>query len=89
VSCRRAVVSGRVQGVGFRYFAERAARKAGVAGWVRNLPDGRVETVAEGSNGAVEAYLAEIRKGPFGSRVSDVTVEDTPPANFASFEITH
>lgn len=89
MSCRRAVVSGRVQGVGFRYFAERAARKAGVAGWVRNLPDGRVETVAEGSNGAVEAYLAEIRKGPFGSRVSDVTVEDTPPGNFASFEITH
>jgi len=89
VSCRRAVVSGRVQGVGFRYFAERAARKAGVAGWVRNLPDGRVETVAEGSNGAVEAYLAEIRKGPFGSRVSDVTVEDTQPGNFASFEITH
>ena len=89
MSCRRAVVSGRVQGVGFRYFAERAARKAGVAGWVRNLPDGRVETVAEGSNGAVEAYLAEIRKGPFGSRVSDVAVEDTPPGNFASFEITH
>jgi len=74
--------------VGFRYFAERAARKAGVAGWVRNLPDGRVETVVEGSDGAVEAYLAEIRKGPFGSRVSGVTVEDTPPRNFASFEIT-
>ena len=89
MSCRRAVVSGRVQGVGFRYFAERAARKAGVAGWVRNLPDGRVETVVEGSDGAVEAYLAEIRKGPFGSRVSGVTVEDAPPENFASFEITH
>src|SRR6476659_8117412 len=87
VSCRRAVVSGRVQGVGFRYFAERAAKKAGVAGWVRNLPDGRVETVVEGSDGAVEAYLAEIRKGPFGSRVSAVTVEGTPSANFASFDI--
>jgi acylphosphatase len=78
-----------VQGVGFRYFAERAARKAGVAGWVRNLPDGRVETVVEGSEGAVDAYLAEIRKGPLGSRVSDVTVEETPPGNFPSFEITH
>lgn len=89
MTCRRAVVSGRVQGVGFRYFAERAARKAGVAGWVRNLPDGRVETVVEGSDAAVDAYLAEIRKGPFGSRVSDVTVEDAPPENFPSFEITH
>ena len=89
MSCRRAVVSGRVQGVGFRYFAERAAKKSGVAGWVRNLPDGRVETVVEGIDEAVEAYLAEIRKGPFGSRVSDVAVEDRPAENFRSFEITH
>ena len=89
MSCRRAVVSGRVQGVGFRFFAERAAKKSGVVGWVRNLPDGRVETVVEGSDEAVEAYLAEIRKGPFGSRVTDVAVEERSPENFASFEITH
>jgi acylphosphatase len=82
------VVSGRVQGVGFRYFAERAAKKAGVCGWVRNLPDGRVETVVEGSDDAVERYLTEIRKGPMGSRVTDVAVEDRQPGNFASFEIT-
>ena len=88
MSARRAVVSGRVQGVGFRYFAERAARKAGVCGWVRNLPDGRVETVVEGSDDAVERYLTEIRKGPMGSRVTDVAVEDRQPDNFASFEIT-
>jgi acylphosphatase len=88
VSARRAVVSGRVQGVGFRFFAERAARKAGVSGWVRNLPDGRVETVVEGSEDAVERYLAEIRRGPLGSRVTDVAVEDRPPENFESFEIT-
>ena len=59
MSCRRAVVSGRVQGVGFRFFAERAAKKAGVVGWVRNLPDGRVETVVEGSDDAVEDRLPE------------------------------
>jgi acylphosphatase len=88
VSARRAVVSGRVQGVGFRFFAERAAKKAGVVGWVRNLPDGRVETVAEGSDDAVERYLGELRKGPFGSRVTDVAVEDRQPGNFESFEIT-
>ena len=88
MSARRAVVSGRVQGVGFRFFAERAANKEGVFGWVRNLPDGRVETVVEGSDDAVERYLAEIRKGPLGARVTDVAVEDRPPGKFESFEIT-
>ncbi len=82
------MVSGRVQGVGFRFFAEQAAKKAGVAGWVRNLPDGRVETVVEGSDDAVERYLAELRKGPFGSRVTDVAVEERQPGNLESFEIT-
>jgi acylphosphatase len=77
-----------VQGVGFRFFAERAAKKAGVAGWVRNLPDGRVESVVEGSDDAVDRYLAELRKGPLGSRVTDVAVEERPPGNFESFEIT-
>jgi acylphosphatase len=88
VSTRRAVVSGRVQGVGFRFFAARAAMKAGVVGWVRNLPDGRVETIVEGSDDAVERYLGELRKGPLGSRVTDVAVEDRQPGNFESFEIT-
>ena len=77
-----------MQGVGFRFFAERAAKKAGVAGWVRNLPDGRVETVVEGSDDAIERYLAELRKGPLGSRVTDVAVEERQPRNFESFEIT-
>ena len=60
---RRAVVSGRVQGVGFRFFAERAAREAGVAGWVRNRSDGTVETVVEGPESAVGLYLQRLRKG--------------------------
>ena len=55
---RRAIVSGRVQGVGFRFFAERAARRAGVRGWVRNLEDGRVETVVEGK---ARCMIAESR----------------------------
>jgi acylphosphatase len=88
MSARRVVVSGQVQGVGFRFFAERVARKAGVFGWVRNLPDGRVETVVEGSDDAVERYIAEIRKGPLGARVTDVAVEDRQPGKFESFEIT-
>ena len=88
MTARRAVVSGRMQGVGYRFFAERAAKKAGVTGWVRNLSDGRVESVVEGSDDGVDRYLAELRKGPHGSRVTDVAVEERPPGNFESFEIT-
>ena len=69
---RRALVSGRVQGVGFRFFARRAAESAGVAGWARNLPDGRVETVVEGEDSAVERYLEKVRRGPMGGRVDGV-----------------
>ncbi|HEX9690147.1 MAG TPA: acylphosphatase [Thermoanaerobaculia bacterium] len=85
---RRALISGRVQGVGFRFFAERAAREAGVRGWVRNLPDGRVETVAEGEESAVARYLEKIRRGPFGGSVADFEVEEREPEGLERFEIT-
>lgn len=85
---RRALVSGRVQGVGFRFFAERAARAAGVKGWVRNLADGRVETVAEGEENAVTGYLERIGRGPFGGSVAGLQVEERAPEGFERFEIT-
>ena len=85
---RRAFLSGRVQGVGFRFFAERAARAAGVKGWVRNLPDGRVETVAEGDEDAVASYLERIGRGPFVGSVSGVDVEEREPEGLKRFEIT-
>ena len=85
---RRAIVSGRVQGVGFRFFAERTARRTGVHGWVRNLPDGSVETVVEGEEPAVMRYLDEIRKGPLGGRVTDIRVEERDPERLESFHIT-
>ena len=85
---RRALVSGRFQGVGFRFFAERAARSAGVKGWVRNLPDGRVETVAEGEEDAVTRYLEKIGRGPFGGSVAGLQVEERDPEGFQHFEIT-
>jgi acylphosphatase len=88
VISRRALVSGRVQGVGFRFFAERAARAAGVKGWVRNLPDGRVETVAEGDEEAVARYLERIGRGPFVGSVSGIDVEEREPDGFERFEIT-
>jgi acylphosphatase len=88
VTARRAVVKGRVQGVGFRWFAERAARELGVHGWVRNLADGSVETVAEGDDAAVAAYLARLERGPHGSRVDGVVVEDAAESGFKRFDIT-
>jgi acylphosphatase len=88
VTARRAVVQGRVQGVGFRYFAARAAQELGVAGWVRNLPDGTVETLAEGDAAAVDRYLERMRKGPVASRVDQVAIEERPEEGLSSFEIT-
>ena len=88
VVARRAVVTGRVQGVGFRFFAERAAREAGVAGWVRNREDGSVETFAEGEEPAVRAYLERLRVGPRVSRVQAVLEEEAGPAGHTTFEIT-
>lgn len=84
----RAVIKGRVQGVGFRFFAERAARELGLRGWVRNLPDGSVETVAEGDGEAVALYLARLREGPGASRVEAIVVEELETRGYASFEIT-
>ena len=73
------MISGRVQGVGFRYFAEAAARREGVHGWVRNLPDGRVEAEAEGDAEGVERFEIALRHGPAGARVAAVDVDHTVP----------
>jgi acylphosphatase len=88
VIARRALISGRVQGVGFRFFARRAAESEGVTGWARNLPDGRVETLVEGEAGAVDRYLAKMRRGPVGGRVDAVEVEEATPEGLTTFRIT-
>ena len=77
---RRYVVSGRVQGVGFRFFAQNAAAAEGLDGWVRNRPDGRVEIEAEGDAEAVERFERRIRMGPPASRVDDVQVDEMAPS---------
>jgi acylphosphatase len=87
VTARRAVVRGRVQGVGFRWFAERNAQSLGVHGWVRNRPDGTVETLAEGDEGAVGEYLTRLSRGPSGSRVDEVVVEDAAGEGLSDFEV--
>ena len=75
----RFVVTGRVQGVGFRYHVARAAEAAGdLGGFVRNLLDGRVEGCLESTDGqAIEHAMAAIRRGPVGSRVDDMDIERT------------
>jgi acylphosphatase len=77
---RRFVVQGRVQGVGFRYFAQESAAREGVTGAVRNLDDGRVEVIAEGDAEAVTRFERSLRQGPIGARVDDVSVDLEPPS---------
>jgi len=82
------VVSGRVQGVAFRACTADEARRLGVRGWVRNLPDGRVEAEAEGARAAVEALVAWCRRGPPAARVSAVDLAWIEPTGAeASFEV--
>jgi acylphosphatase len=70
------VVSGLVQGVGFRFFVNRAASIEGIHGWVRNRPDGRVEIRAEGEAEALERFERQVRQGPSASRVDDIDATD-------------
>ena len=81
------VVSGRVQGVTFRDSTRRRAQEAGVAGWVRNLPDGSVEAELEGPSAAVEQVLAWARTGPPLAEVEHVDVSVVPPNGEESFEV--
>jgi acylphosphatase len=73
---RRYRVSGRVQGVGFRFFVSEAADREGLHGWVRNLPDGAVEASAEGEREALERFEQRLRQGPRLSRVDHFDVTD-------------
>jgi len=87
---RRVLVSGMVQGVNFRANTRSAARRIGITGGVRNLPDGRVEAVIEGDPQSVEAMLAWLRKGPTFSRVDHVEVrEEIHTGEFTDFQVTY
>ena len=83
-------VSGRVQGVGYRQFVKSRAKKLGLTGWVQNLPEGRVEVVAQGAKDRLEMLLHDANRGSFLSEVEDVTVtwEETTE-NFTEFTIRH
>lgn len=84
-----AVVSGRVQGVGFRYSAIREGRALGIRGTVANRPDGSVEVVAEGDAPRLAALLSWLEKGPPGARVREVQVEWIAPSDaYTDFDVT-
>ncbi|HIE31169.1 MAG TPA: acylphosphatase [Methanosarcinales archaeon] len=81
------VVTGRVQGVGFRYFTVRQAQNLGLSGWVRNLPDGRVEAAVQGHDNDVETLINLLRIGPASSEVTDVKIEEIEHEAFSGFAV--
>ena len=81
------IVSGEVQGVGYRYTMRIEADAAGVAGWVRNRRDGTVEAEIEGTDEQVDAVLAWMSEGPPGSRVTDARVRDATPTGAIGFDV--
>jgi len=76
---RRFILSGRVQGVGFRYFAQDAARREGLHGYVLNRDDGSVEAVAEGEVESIDRFERALRRGPSRSRVEHVLIDEVNP----------
>lgn len=86
----RAVVQGRVQGVFFRAHTQEEAQRLGLIGWVRNRPDGAVETVAEGEGERIEQLAYWLHQGPPAARVSGVEIHsEEPQGDLASFEIRY
>ena len=85
----RVFAAGRVQGVAYRFFAEKSAAALGVTGWVRNLEDGRVEVLAEGEAWRIEAFLERLKAGPRLARLDHFDVRrETATGEFEDFRIT-
>ena len=82
---RHFVITGRVQGVGFRFYMQRKARELGVTGWVRNRRDGSVEAVIQGEPDVVESMTAWTRRGPPSAAVNEVKITDGT-GDYVTFE---
>ena len=81
-------ISGYVQGVGFRWYVERSARRIGICGFVKNLRDGRVEVVAEGNDDLVEQFLQELKDGSFKGYIEEIKrVEEEYKGECSDFTI--
>jgi len=88
---QRLRIHGRVQGVGYRWFARSAAQAASLVGWVRNLDDGTVQCEAQGPGAHLDRFAGELRRGPAFGRVDQVSIEEIPAVTRAErdFEIVH
>ncbi|MCS7080015.1 MAG: acylphosphatase [Chloracidobacterium sp.] len=80
VIARHFRITGRVQGVGYRYFVLCVARELGIVGWVRNLPDGSVEAWAKGQPHVMEAFQHELSFGPYNAQVAGIEVTEADPS---------
>ncbi|MGD0484013.1 MAG: acylphosphatase [Gemmatimonadales bacterium] len=91
LACRRWVLAGRVQGVGFRWFVLNNAQALGIRGWVANTPDGAVEVVGVPSGETLAKFEALLTKGPPAARVTEITIQDVPhdSVDSKSFIIKH
>ena len=85
----KAIISGRVQGVGFRYFVQEKALKTGIKGYVKNMPGGNVEIDAEGEKESLDQFLKICRQGPPASRVESFILHDVPVYGYTRFRIKH
>lgn len=83
------IVSGRVQGVGFRAWAAREAARLGITGFVRNLPDGTVEIVAEGDPGGLDRFCGQLEAGNGLSITTSITKKRAQPQGYTRFSITY
>ena len=84
------LISGRVQGVGFRYFTQQNAMELNIGGYVKNLLDGKVEVVAEGDKAILDRFVSILRQGPSAARVEDVKLEERPfGGKYTTFEIRY
>jgi acylphosphatase len=83
-------VSGQVQGVGFRAFVQQSGSILGLSGWVRNIGDDQVETVAEGPRQVLQRFVEVVSRGPRASRVEEARVEwESPTSEFRDFGVKH
>ena len=87
IACERLILSGRVQGVGFRYFVFREAARLGVTGWVRNLEDGRVECLAQASGAILRTFEISLNEGPPLGQVESIQIQSLPPGAYVEFSI--
>ena len=89
MECVHLIISGKVQGVFFRHNTRKKADELGLKGYVRNLPDGSVEVIAEGSREKLDELVDYLRKGPGIAKVTDINITHKQSENFNNFEIKH